>query len=234
MLERHLKIFAALLRQRDKYATRPTWLAQKALSGMKVVTPRLNWIPLSSTLGHGVSVLASGRLPIFGLPPTSHSPSWAFRATTGHFFEDKVIESLLCKSSSWIVQFLEKVVYVPAVVQFFDKVNNSFFVVFRYKLLVLAQLDLLRSWKEIDPYLFSISLWRISTKFVPPYVGSVQMVENARPALSSSPGGLTPHSARSSNRARQWQLIRAELPSNGYPQPSGSSKKCPPVAFHPS
>ena len=33
-----------------------------------------------------------------------------------------------------------------------------------------------------------------------------------------------PHSARSSNRARQWQLIRAELPSNGYPQPSGSSK----------
>ena len=37
-------------------------------------------------------------------------------------------------------------------------------------------------------------------------------------------GSLTPHSARSSNRARQWQLIRAELPSNGYPQPSGSSK----------
>ena len=33
------------------------------------------------------------------------------------------------------------------------------------------------------------------------------------------------YSARSSNRARQWQLIRAELPSNGYPQPSGSSKK---------
>ena len=47
---------------------------------------------------------------------------------------------------------------------------------------------------------------------------------HARPALSSSLGGLTPHSARSSNRARQWQLIRAELPSNGYPQPSGSSK----------
>ena len=38
---------------------------------------------------------------------------------------------------------------------------------------------------------------------------------HARPALSSTPGGLTPHSARSSNRARQWQLIRAELPSNG-------------------
>ena len=47
---------------------------------------------------------------------------------------------------------------------------------------------------------------------------------HARPALSSTPGGLTPHSARSSNRARQLQLIRAELPSNGYPQPSGSSK----------
>ena len=107
------------------YTTRSTWLAQKALSGMKVVTPHLNWIPLSSTLGHGVSVLASGRLPYFGYA-TSHSLSWAFRATTGHFFEDKVIESLLCKSSCWIVQFLEKVVYVPAVVQFFDKVKNSF------------------------------------------------------------------------------------------------------------
>ena len=34
----------------------------------------------------------------------------------------------------------------------------------------------------------------------------------------------TRHSARSSNRARQSQLIRAELPSNGNPQPSGSSK----------
>ena len=47
---------------------------------------------------------------------------------------------------------------------------------------------------------------------------------HARPALRSTPGGLTPHSARSSNRARQLQLIRAEIPSNGYPQPSGSSK----------
>ena len=37
-------------------------------------------------------------------------------------------------------------------------------------------------------------------------------------------GSLTSHLARSSNRARQWQLIRAELPSNGYPQPSESSK----------
>ena len=33
--------------------------------------------------------------------------------------------------------------------------------------------------------------------------------------LSSTPGELTPHSARSSHRARQLQLIRAELPSNG-------------------
>ena len=35
------------------------------------------------------------------------------------------------------------------------------------------------------------------------------------------------HSARSPNRARKLQLIRAELPSNGCPQPSGSSKKMP-------
>ena len=65
MLERPLKIFAALLRQRDKYATRSTWLdamkvdnikpqkidspsttrstwlAQEALRGMKVATPSL-------------------------------------------------------------------------------------------------------------------------------------------------------------------------------------------------
>ena len=53
---------------------------------------------------------------------------------------------------------------------------------------------------------------------------SLRDCANAQPALSSSPGELTLHSARSSNRARQWQLIRAELPSNGYPQPSGSSK----------
>ena len=48
------------------YTTRSTWLAQKALSSMKVVTPRLDWIPLSPTLGHGVGVLASGRLPYPG------------------------------------------------------------------------------------------------------------------------------------------------------------------------
>ena len=56
---------------------------------------------------------------------------------------------------------------------------------------------------------------------------SIQDVLSAppsRPALSSPLGVLTPHSAWSSNRARQWQLIRVELPSNGYPQPSGSSK----------
>ena len=44
-----------------------TWLAQKALKGMKVATPCLNWITLSSTFGHGVSVLASGRLPYVGM-----------------------------------------------------------------------------------------------------------------------------------------------------------------------
>ena len=41
-----------------------TWLSQKALKGMKVATPSLNWITLSSTFGHGVSVLASDRLPL--------------------------------------------------------------------------------------------------------------------------------------------------------------------------
>ena len=39
--------------------------------------------------------------------------------------------------------------------------------------------------------------------------------DHAQQALSCSLGGLTPHSARSSNRARQWQLIRAERSSNG-------------------
>ena len=60
------------------YTTRSTWLAQKALSGMKVVTPRLNWIPLSSTFGHGVCVLASGRLQFLGYT-TGNSASWASR-----------------------------------------------------------------------------------------------------------------------------------------------------------
>ena len=46
-----------------------TRLAQKALRGLKVATPSLNWIPLSSTFGHGVSVLASGRLPYLGYAP---------------------------------------------------------------------------------------------------------------------------------------------------------------------
>ena len=49
-----------------------TWLAQKALRGMKVATPSFNWIPLFSTFGHGVSVLASGRLPHLGYA-TCHS-----------------------------------------------------------------------------------------------------------------------------------------------------------------
>ena len=49
----------------------------------------------------------------------------------------------------------------------------------------------------------------------------------SRPALSSSPGGLTPHSARSSNRARQLQLIRAELPSNGLSAAIQEFKKMP-------
>ena len=55
-----------------------TRLAQKALRGLKVATQSLNWIPLSSTFDHGVSVLASGRLPYLGYA-TSHSPSLASR-----------------------------------------------------------------------------------------------------------------------------------------------------------
>ena len=43
-----------------------TWLVQKTLRGMEVATPSLNWISLSSTSCHGVSVLASGRLPHVG------------------------------------------------------------------------------------------------------------------------------------------------------------------------
>ena len=99
------------------YTTRSTWLAQKALSGMKVVAPRLNWIPLSSTLGHGVSVLAFVQVVVLDRPVLGEG---RLRAR--------------CR----------------AVLR---QVKNFFFVVFRYKLLVLAQLDLLRSWKETDPYL---------------------------------------------------------------------------------
>ena len=40
-------------------------------------------------------------------------------------------------------------------------------------------------------------------------------VPPSRQALSSSPGGLTPHSARSSKNVRQSQLIRDERSSNG-------------------
>ena len=36
-----------------------TWLVQRTLRGMKVATPSFNWIPLSSTLGHGVVVASS-------------------------------------------------------------------------------------------------------------------------------------------------------------------------------
>ena len=59
------------------YTTRSTWLAQ-TLRGMKVATPSLNWIPLSSTFGHGVSVLASGRPQYLGYA-TGNLPSWASR-----------------------------------------------------------------------------------------------------------------------------------------------------------
>ena len=43
-----------------------TWLVQKTLRSMKVATPSFDWFPLSSTLGHGVGVLASGQLPYLG------------------------------------------------------------------------------------------------------------------------------------------------------------------------
>ena len=46
-----------------------TWLVHKTLRGMKVATPSFNWIPLSSTLGHGVVVLASGQLTHLGYAP---------------------------------------------------------------------------------------------------------------------------------------------------------------------
>ena len=74
--------------------TRSTRLAQKVLSGMKVVTPRLNWIPLSSTLGHGVGVLASGQLPYLGYATplairragVSRGDDWPLlRGHDGHF-----------------------------------------------------------------------------------------------------------------------------------------------------
>ena len=60
------------------HTTRSTWLAQKALRGMNVATPSLNWIPLSSTFGHGVSVSVSGRLQFLGYA-TGNLPSWASR-----------------------------------------------------------------------------------------------------------------------------------------------------------
>ena len=44
MLGRPSNILTALLRRRDKFATRSTWLAQKALRGVA----SLYWIPLSS------------------------------------------------------------------------------------------------------------------------------------------------------------------------------------------
>ena len=46
-----------------------TWLVQRTLRGMKVATPSFNWIPLSSTLGHGVVVFASGQLTYLGYAP---------------------------------------------------------------------------------------------------------------------------------------------------------------------
>ena len=71
------------------HTTRSTWLTQKALRGMKVATPSLNWIPLSSTFGRGVSMLASGRLPYSGyatnqtfLTKTELGVSWRQLATS--------------------------------------------------------------------------------------------------------------------------------------------------------
>ena len=66
-----------------------TWLSQKALKGMKVATPSLNWITLSSTFGHGVSVMASDQLPYVGYAsPLAIRRAGRLVATTGHFYED--------------------------------------------------------------------------------------------------------------------------------------------------
>ena len=66
-----------------------TWLAQKALKGKKVATPSLNWITLSSTFAHGVSVLASGQIPYVGYAtPLAFRRAGPLVATTCHFFED--------------------------------------------------------------------------------------------------------------------------------------------------
>ena len=63
-----------------------TWLVQKALKGMKVAATSLNWITLSSTLGHGVSVLASDRLPFLGYAtPLAIRRAGRLMATTGPF-----------------------------------------------------------------------------------------------------------------------------------------------------
>ena len=57
---------------------------------MKVATPSLNWITLSSTFGHGVSVLASDQLPYVGYarPLAIRRAGRLVATTTGHFFED--------------------------------------------------------------------------------------------------------------------------------------------------
>ena len=63
-----------------------TWLAQKALKGMKVATPSLKWITLSSTFGQGMSVLASDRLPYLGYAtPPAIRRAGRLMATTGPF-----------------------------------------------------------------------------------------------------------------------------------------------------
>ena len=66
-----------------------TWLLQKALKGMKIVTSSFNWITLSSTFGHGVSVLASDRLPFVDYAASlANRRAGRLVATTDHFFED--------------------------------------------------------------------------------------------------------------------------------------------------
>ena len=59
-----------------------TWLAQKALKGMRVATPSLNWITLSSTFGH-----ATGILPPLLVFLTSFM--WSLRLRERHHFSTK-------------------------------------------------------------------------------------------------------------------------------------------------
>ena len=70
---------------------------------MNVATPSLNWIPLSSTFGHGVSVSVSGRLQFLGYA-TGNLPSWASRGGD----EWPLLEMILILRSTGSYSFMAK------------------------------------------------------------------------------------------------------------------------------